>query len=50
VAKVLGGANPGDLPVERPIRFEFVLNLKAVRDLRLTVPDSVLLRADKVIR
>ena len=50
VAKVLGGAKPGDLPVERPIKFEFVLNLKAAMDLRLNVPDSVMLRADRVIR
>jgi putative ABC transport system substrate-binding protein len=50
VAKVLGGAKPGDLPVERPIKFEFVLNLKAARELRLAVPDSVMLRANRVIR
>ena len=50
VAKVLGGAKPGDLPVERPIKFEFVLNLKAARELHLTVPDSVMLRANRVIR
>ena len=49
LAKVLNGAEPGDLPIERPSKFQFVLNLKTARDLRLTVPDVIRLRADEVI-
>ncbi|HEY7542194.1 MAG TPA: ABC transporter substrate-binding protein [Methylomirabilota bacterium] len=49
VHKILAGARPADLPVEQSSRFELVVNMKAARTLGLTVPDSVLLRADQVI-
>jgi len=49
VDKILGGANPGDIPVEQPTKFDLIINLTTAKALSLTIPESLLLRANELI-
>ena len=49
VDKILRGANPGDIPVEQPTKFDLIINLTTARALSLTIPESLLLRANELI-
>ncbi|HEV8616724.1 MAG TPA: ABC transporter substrate binding protein [Methylomirabilota bacterium] len=50
VDKIFKGARPGDLPIEQPTKFEFVVNMKAAKALGLTIPHALLVRADEIVR